>query len=323
MISDSAGSPLVSFIVTCYNHEAYLADLFDSLLEQKYDNIEILISDDASTDKSWEIIQRYKPILENKFVRVLPIRSAKNRGLTKCLNALLGLCQGDFIKFLSGDDFLTPDYFLIAISSFLENQDVDIFVSNGYVVSNESVYREPKIVRKTYEQAPDLSMNNLFERLYRGSFISPQGAMYSKAVIDRVGFYDENLMFEDWDFWLRVAKANCNFVYSSEKLFYYRLSLNSMSRIDGTHADERMLKMYQGDKQILEKYAGDVTGREAALQMALKIVRHLKFSYINNLHENIRVGEEDYRNFDRWNQISLKDRAELRLRYATRKLGCH
>jgi len=88
--------PLVTISTPCYNHEKYLPDYFESIISQTYENIELIIIDNASQDNSQKIIENYLPKLK-KFARVVYIPRNKNAGLVKNCNEGLDLARGKYI----------------------------------------------------------------------------------------------------------------------------------------------------------------------------------------------------------------------------------
>ncbi len=89
-------NPLVSVIIPAYNHENYVQECINSIIEQTYKNIELIIVDDGSKDSTWNKIQEMKAVCEKRFVRV-HFETKENEGTCKTLNKLLSLAKGEFI----------------------------------------------------------------------------------------------------------------------------------------------------------------------------------------------------------------------------------
>jgi glycosyltransferase involved in cell wall biosynthesis len=94
-------APLVSIVMPCFNNEAYVAEAIDSALGQTYDNIEVIVIDDGSTDGSLDIIRSYGDRIT--------WRTGPNEGACAARNKGLALARGEFIKFLDADDILLPE----------------------------------------------------------------------------------------------------------------------------------------------------------------------------------------------------------------------
>src|SRR5256885_224442 len=94
----------LSVLVTVYNHEKYIAEALDSILNQKVNfEFEIVIADDVSTDSTKSIIEKYAKEHPHRNIRIL--KSEKNLGITKNLQRGLQSCQGEYIAILEGDDY--------------------------------------------------------------------------------------------------------------------------------------------------------------------------------------------------------------------------
>ena len=100
--------PLVSIFVLCYNHELYLDDCLQGLLNQTYENIELIIYDDESQDKSWEKINAYRDQLVKKFPRVI-LERHQHKGGAKEVAMAVEKITGDFFCYLESDDYYYPE----------------------------------------------------------------------------------------------------------------------------------------------------------------------------------------------------------------------
>ena len=111
---------LFSLLIMCYNHEKYIKDAIQSVLAQTYDNIEIIICDDSSKDRSWEQIQTFLPELRKRFKRVVAFRNSSNMGMILSYNKMIKETNGTIIYCLSGDDMVAPCYVADIINASVE-----------------------------------------------------------------------------------------------------------------------------------------------------------------------------------------------------------
>lgn len=112
--------PLVSVSMPTYNHESFISDSIESVLAQGYDNMEIIIVDDASTDRTPEIIKEY----DRKYPGLFKIKiNEKNLGVTPTCNIALSMCTGEYIAFTSGDDVWLPGKLNKQIAKMEEDVD--------------------------------------------------------------------------------------------------------------------------------------------------------------------------------------------------------
>lgn len=225
--------PLVSIITPCYNHEKYLDDYFKSILNQTYDNIELIIIDDASKDGSQKVIRSYENELKNRFVNFKFIDHKKNIGLVKNCNLGLELSKGKYIAIFASDDIMLKNRIEINVK-FLEDNDYKMAYSDGYKVKENFSYCDINnfdnkfldFLVKEKNQYSGFIANKLLEN----NFIPAPTVMLKREVFDKVGAYDERLSFEDYEMWLRIAeKYKIGFIDRS--LVFYRQSDYSLSGI--------------------------------------------------------------------------------------------
>lgn len=114
-------APLISVIIPAYNIEKYIAQCLESIVKQTYQNIEILVVNDGSTDQTGNIIDEYA----RKDNRVKHLKKL-NGGLSDARNYGLDRAQGDIISFIDGDDFIDLDMYECLVSAFIKHPDIDI-----------------------------------------------------------------------------------------------------------------------------------------------------------------------------------------------------
>lgn len=249
---------LFSVEIICYNHEKYIEDALKSVLEQTYDNIEVIICDDFSTDHSWEIIQSYVPRLQKRFKKVTAFQNPCNMGLTPSLNILIEEAAGSIVFGLSGDDMMAENYAEEIMQACIEHPDASAFVTNGYQVEEKTRYEDTDslLLAPWYEQAPDLCKDTLFERLYWKNCIFAPGVSIKREVFDKFGFYDTNIFIEDLEYWLRISRTKeTEFVYIDKPLVFYRKNPNSVSSQEkNEHYIERNLRLAAENEKIIDKY---------------------------------------------------------------------
>lgn len=100
--------PLVSFVVTSYNYEKFIGKTLDSIINQTYENIELIVVDDFSQDKSVEVIEHFIKCNQDK--RITLIKHAENKGQLAAMLTGLSKAGGQFISFIDSDDIILPDY---------------------------------------------------------------------------------------------------------------------------------------------------------------------------------------------------------------------
>ena len=101
--------PLVSVAVITYNSSKYVLDTLESIKAQTYKNIELIISDDSSTDNTMQLCKDWCDQNKDRFVRIQVIEPEKNTGVAANCNRAEAACEGDWVKLIAGDDMLLPD----------------------------------------------------------------------------------------------------------------------------------------------------------------------------------------------------------------------
>ncbi len=308
--------PLVSIIVPCYNHEDFLDDCLGSILAQTYPNIELLICDDCSPDNSYEKILSYKEELEKRFDNVVIIKNDVNCGVTKNVNRLLKLANGEFVKTIASDDCLAPDAISEMSDFLLKNPQVDVVVSNGITVSEEQHYPDFS-GDAIYTDSPDFSEDNFFTRVARCNEISAPAAMIRMSVYKKFGMYDENVKVEDFEFWLRVLKQNeTKFAFLDKNLIFYRINQNSMSSLaSNANLARRRRIIHSSEIDSLNKYS-EFFNKNTFVDIILsRTLTERGFAIVNHLFDYEKELTEEINRFFSANKLPLKIAIKYRLIY--------
>lgn len=284
---------LVSVLVPCYKHEKYIESCLKSIIGQTYQNIELIICDDCSPDSSFKVICSIKEQLEMRFSRVIIIQNKFNQGITKNLNKMIKLANGEFIKILASDDMLMSNC-IKDLVNFLEKNSFDVVFSNGWEVNECAVYPVTSCdyKKKIYAEPPRNGVN-LTGELCSFDFIAAPTAIYPKETFEKFGMFDESLLIEDYEFFLRVSVKG-NIGYLSKETVCYRVSDNSLSHFDGSKESvermrkinkcrETIFKMYENycNDQQVERFYND----NVALVLSMHDSQSLRY-FINTMKQN-------------------------------------
>ncbi|WP_374175445.1 glycosyltransferase [Flavobacterium tructae] len=199
-------SPLVSIICLCYNHERFVVESLNSVLNQSYKNIELIIADDCSTDASETVIRNWlKNNPEHQF-----ISNKQNLGNTKTFNKVLQFTKGDYIIDLAADDILLKDCVEKQVNAFLNSnlKKLAVVYGNVEIISENNQhlrhYYEVGTERKTIVKPA--SGDIYLAMLNQSSMICSVSSMMKRKVLEELNGYDENLAYEDLDFWIRASR---------------------------------------------------------------------------------------------------------------------
>ena len=255
---------LVSILIPCYNHEKFVSDCLDSILNQTYTQFEVIICDDCSRDQSVKVIKDKASEFEEKGIRFCLLESQENQGITRNLNRMLGEALGEFVKIIASDDMLAEIYLSEMVSVMDRDRSLKMIFSNGYKVKETSVYpiREENILETMMDQIPEYR-TDILERIYSYNFIPAPTLLFRRNVLEEVGGYDESIGIEDLEMLLRVLqKYPKGLGVCEKKLVYYRLNDNSISSMaNNAGVKKRIRFMYDNSVAIVKKYKGQVSGK--------------------------------------------------------------
>jgi glycosyltransferase involved in cell wall biosynthesis len=196
---------MISIIMPVYNMPpAYIGEAVFSAANQTRPDWELILVNDGSTDDTLMCIQSYQRAAPNR----ISVISKDNGGVASAINRGVRAAIGEYVLVLSSDDKIEPTFLEKMVSVLEANPDTDIVGCDTQVfdASHETYYTQPL---------------NLDLQLYNNQM--NYCSLMRRTVFDRVGLFDENLRgYEDWEFWIRCAKAGMKSVHIPEFLFYYR-----------------------------------------------------------------------------------------------------
>lgn len=243
---------LVSVICLCYNHEKFVIESLESVLQQDYPFIELIIVDDGSSDHSVAVIKNW---LRNH-PQIPFIVNSHNIGNTKSFNKALLVAKGDYIIDLAADDVLLPNCIRLQLKKFQESsyKNLGIVYGNAEVITEDghfdSHFFPTDEQHKTLEKRP--SGDIYLSVLSGGNCICSVSAMIRRTVFDHIGVYDENLAYEDLDFWIRTSRVY-EFDFIDEVLIQKRITTNSLGSHFGLKHNANAKKINHSTYLILKK----------------------------------------------------------------------
>ena len=232
MSTDSGSLPGVSAVIPAYNYAHFLSAAIDSILQQDYPNVHIIVVDDGSKDNTAEVVAKYGDKVEYVY--------QDNAGLPASRNTGIRAAKTPFVAFLDADDLWLPNLVSQCIGVFADNDD-----SLGIVAG--------KFVRVDPEGKPygKVTRDDDFYGFYRPEDIilkqrfGASAVMVRREVFDEVGFFDVSLTSsEDRDMWIRIGAKYKGYL-TEDVLGYVRNHPNSMSK----HSD----RMKQNMRAVIRK----------------------------------------------------------------------
>ena len=190
----------------------------DSLLEQEYKNWEAIVVNDGSPDTTNEVVEEYSA-LDSR----IKLAVKENGGLSSARNLGIVNAIGNRFIFLDADDYMYPNC-LEKLASVIQDSDENVLIQCGYTYVTEDKESILHTVLPSQQK-------ELIPKIFSAVLGPCHTICISKKLCDSIGFFDESLRsLEDWDFWLRAAKAGATQKVLSIPLVYYRYVRNSMSR---------------------------------------------------------------------------------------------
>ena len=256
-------NPLVSVIIPLYNSEKYIAETIQNVLNQTYQNIEVIVIDDGSTDKSLTIAASFA----GEKVKVF---SQTNKGASAARNYGLREAKGDFIQFLDADDLLSANKIEEQVKLLLNTGVNTIAVcSTSHFFSGEEI-KEKEITADEWFEKTDDPITFLVG-LYGGytgigRMVAIHAWLTPKSIIDKVGKWNESLTVDDdGEFFCRVVLESRSVRYSPFISSYYR-KYESNSNLSGqsSHASMKsaLTACFEKKKYLLAK-TDDINAKKA------------------------------------------------------------
>lgn len=232
---------MVSVIIPLYNAEKYIAETIESVLQQTYQNFEVIVIDDCGTDHSVEIVKRYKD------ERIKIFHNERNMGIAYSRNRGLKESSGEYIALLDNDDVAINTRLEKQVAFLQEHPEIDVVSGNAQWIDENG-----KVVRDTIDVIEDplyIKMILMFRNIYNNSEMT-----FRKSLVEtyHIEYSDGCLGMEDFWFWVQcsnVAKFGCIPDLVLKKRV---MASNETARMKQKHAEERRQKYWEIQKQALK-----------------------------------------------------------------------
>lgn len=232
--------PLVSVCIPAYNHEKYVAEAIQSVIDQDYRNIELIIINDGSKDTTHEMIMKFEEKCKERFVR-FEYRNRENRGLSATLNEIVEWSNGKYFTGVASDDVMSKNKVSLLVNE-LENLDETYAVAFGNAIFIDDNSNQVYIDRETglptdkekgfklfldyYTMGRNMNYRdkNVFgsyETLIAGNYLPAMSYVIKLDKIREVGAWTSGNTIEDWEMWLKLSKQY-KFAYVDEPVALYR-----------------------------------------------------------------------------------------------------
>lgn len=228
---------LVSVIVVTYNSSETVVETLESIYNQTYENVELVVTDDNSTDDTANIVNRWIDEKGSRFFNVIFTKTEKNCGVVGNNNNGIRHSNGKYIQLIAGDDILLPDCLKIKMhyaekeNSNIVFTKVDVFGNNVKMVNDtkRSFERGLRLIESGWEKQNECIVRKNF-------FASVCGTFIKKEFVMSVGLFDERFpMLEDYPFFYKYILAGNKIKIHDEKTILYRVRASSLCNAQKKH----------------------------------------------------------------------------------------
>jgi len=217
---------LVSVLMPCYNHEAYVISALESVASSDFKLIEFIFIDDASKDNSFNLAANWFENNKDRFVRTVCIQHEENRGICCTFNELYVHSRGEYVSYLASDDLLLAN----AISkqvSFAQCKGIDFIFSDCYLIDESGKLISDSALKYFRKNDRKLKKKVCLSTEIIYFWNAPWNKFFMKsALVKKIGLFDENLCYEDRDFIIRVL-INGSFEFMADATTAYRIRLKN------------------------------------------------------------------------------------------------
>lgn len=213
----------VTYVITSFNHKKYIKNTIDSILNQTYRNIELIVCDDCSTDGSIPFLEEYS--VQKGF---LFYKNSCNIGASRTTQRLIELATGEYICFIASDDWIKPDKVEKQVAIMVEKQLDGVFSPIIKYFEEADHYEEQESSGIAKIVNGGKTLQHIYETGIGGGLI--QSGMFKTEAVKKIGFL-EGYKSDDFLFQIRFLQAGYKVGYLNEALVYYRIHSNN------SHAD--------------------------------------------------------------------------------------
>ena len=221
---------LVSIVVVTYNSASFVAEALESVRVQTWNELELIITDDSSSDETIEICKRWLENNQDRFIRTELVTSLINTGVSGNVNRGLNVARGEWIKFLAADDALLPGCIEANMEYVRKNQHIKILFSRLNIYNDSFLPVNHVFTTKDDSSNSSSIMHPLrtADSQYRMLVVSDRihytpSAFFHRETLLSVGGFDEKVrLMEDYPLWLKLTKAGYRLYFMDVVTANYR-----------------------------------------------------------------------------------------------------
>lgn len=238
-------APLVTVICLCYNQKRFLQEAIESVINQSYSPIQLIVVDDASTDGSPETINQ----LKTQYPQLEVLLLKENVGNCRAFNRGLAQAKGEYLIDLAADDVLLSDRIRKGVEALKQaGGDYGVHFCDAELIDERGSFLNHHSDKYPHHSIPQ---GDIYVQVIKRYFICPPTIMFRKSVMDALGGYDETLAYEDFDFWIRSSRQ-FKYMYSPEPLVKKRIVKHSLGSKQEKFFNQHAKSTYRVCKKTLD-----------------------------------------------------------------------
>lgn len=266
-------APKISVIIPVYNGEKYLKACIDSIINQRYKDLEVIIVNDGSQDKTREICNAY--LEKDKRIRLI---NKNNGGVSSARNKGIEVANGEYIIFLDSDDWVEKDFF--EKINYIHNKNIDLFIYGINKINKSSRNR------KIEEGGRFLNLQtDIVEMIKSENINSPVNKIYKREIIikNNILFYTELNLAEDFVFNIEYILCVSNIYKINDKIYNYRI--NQSNSLTTKYIDNKYQQLIQANNYAMKAIKNN---KKFNSQITEQIIEILKWIRIKNILSSFR-----------------------------------
>lgn len=226
-------APLVSVVVITYNSSDMIVETLDSVKEQTYRNIELIVSDDCSPDNTVSVVRNWLKENSGCFVRTKLVESPINTGVAPNINRGCKEAKGEWLKLLSGDDRLLKNAIEDYVQFVLDNSQCNICFGKFHFWGEDIDYveRSTRFYEKNFYPYIRSEYKVQWKRIQETLFVPGPGLFYKTSLWKKVGGFDERFPFADeYPFTYKVLECGERIYFLDKEVYAYQIRKGSLCR---------------------------------------------------------------------------------------------
>lgn len=240
--------PVVTIGIPNYNYAAFVTHALNAAANQTYENCEIIIVDDCSSDNSVQVIENWIRDYKGNF-KITLIKNSFSHGIARVCNIILNKAAGKYYQILDADDVILPDKIANQVAIIEESEKCAVVYSNIAVINEAGEIINGDYLKRIGYDQNFMPSGNIFSNLLTFNFIPNPSTLISTHLAKKIGGYDESIFIQDYYIYLSLSE-HFDFIYQKAVTGYYRLHGTSLSNNNHKSA----AKISEGVLMLLFRY---------------------------------------------------------------------